>query len=368
MQLIVMPAALDVALTALAAWVLATTPVTVHAATVAEIANLKTPDREQVLVEGAKQEGKVVIYSAMIEDQALRPITQAFRQKYPFIEPEFWRADTRDLINKALAEARARAVVGDIIEGGGVSQALIKAGVLQSFSTPALAPFAKERFDSKGMWAATRVSYFGLAYNTKSVKAEEAPKTYQDLLDPKWKGKLCWASTTETGGALMFITFIRQAFGEEKGESYLRNLSKQNVDNLTGSPREVVNNVMQGECSIAIDIFLHHPIISAQKGAPVAAQALEPVLSNASVVTLAKGATHPHAAMLLIDYLLSKEAQQVLEKADYLPAHPDVAPHKSLENIVPRTAHLEELFLSEEYMFDNRAKSLDLQKKYFQGQ
>ena len=103
------------------------------AATVAEIANLKGPDREQILVEGAKKEGKVIIYSAMIEDQALRPITQAFRQKYPFIEPEFWRADTRDLLNKALAEARARAVVGDIVEGGGVSQALIRAGILQSF-------------------------------------------------------------------------------------------------------------------------------------------------------------------------------------------------------------------------------------------
>ena len=97
--------------------------------TVAEIANLKGPDREQILVDGAKKEGKVVIYSAMIEDQALRPITQAFHQKYPFIEAEFWRADTRDLINKTLAEARARAVVGDIVEGGGVSQALIKAGV-----------------------------------------------------------------------------------------------------------------------------------------------------------------------------------------------------------------------------------------------
>src|SRR4051812_7769320 len=338
------------------------------AQSVAEIANLKGPAREQFLVEGAKKEGKVVIYSAMIEDQALRPITQAFRQKYPFIEPEFWRADTRDLINKTLAEARARAIVGDIIEGGGVSQALIRAGVLQSFSTPALAPYAKERFDNKGFWAATRVSYFGLAYNTKLVKAEEAPSTYQDLLDPKWKGKLCWAATAETGGAMMFITFIRLVMGEEKGEAYLRDLSKQNIANFTGSPREVVNKVMQGECIIALDIFLHHPVISAQKGAPVAPQPLEPVLSNASVVTLVKGATHPHAAMLLIDYLLSKDAQQVLEKADYLPAHPDVKPQQSLQGIVPSMAHLKEQFLSEEYMFDNRAKSIELQKKYFQGQ
>jgi iron(III) transport system substrate-binding protein len=165
----------------------------------------------------------------------------------------------------------------------------------------------------------------------------------------------------------MFITFIRRAFGEEKGEAYLRDLSRQNVTNFTGSPREVVNKVMQGECTVALDIFLHHPIISAQKGAPVAPLPLAPVASNASVATLAKGATHPHAAMLLIDFLLSIEGQQVLEKADYLPAHPDVAPQASLAGIVPRTAHLEELFLSEEALFENRAKSLELQRKYFQA-
>jgi iron(III) transport system substrate-binding protein len=336
-------------------------------ATVAEIANLKGPDREQILIEGARKEGKVVIYSAMIEDQALRPITQAFKQKYPFIEPEFWRADTRDLINKALAEARARAVVGDIVEGGGVSQALIRAGALQAFSTPALAPYDKARYDSKGLWASTRVSYFGPAYNTRLVKAEDAPKTYEALLDPKWKGKLCWAATTETGGAMTFITFIRLIMGEAKAESYLSELSKQGIANMTGSPREVVNKVMQGECAVAIGIFLHHPVISAQKGAPVAPQPIEPVQSNASVVTLTKGATHPHAAMLLIDYLLSKEAQQVLEKADYLPAHPDVKPQASLQHIVPSMAGLKETFLSEEYMFEQRGKSLELQRKYFQG-
>ena len=167
---------------------------------------------------------------------------------------------------------------------------------------------------------------------------------------------------------MMFITFIRLIMGEEKGEAYLRDLSKQNIANMTGSPREVVNKVMQGECAVGIDIFLHHPVISAQKGASVAPQPLEPVMSNASVVTLAKGTTHPHSAMLLIDYLLSKEAQQVLEKADYLPAHPDVKPQSTLQGIVPSMAGLKERFISEEFLFEQRSKSIELQKKYFQGQ
>ena len=337
------------------------------AATVAEIANLQGPGREPALIDAARKEGKVVIYSAMIEDQALRPITQAFRQKYPFIEPEFWRADTRDLINKVLAEARGRAVVGDIVEGGGVSQALIRAGAVQAFATPALAPFAKERYDSKGSWAATRVSYFGLAYNTRLVKAEDAPKTYEGLLDPKWKGKLCWAATTETGGAMMFITFVRLVMGEEKGEAYLRDLSKQNIGNLTGSPREVVNKVMQGECAVAINIFLHHPVISAQKGAPVAPRPLEPVMSNASVVTLDEG-RHPSACRHAADRLSPVEGGPAgAEKADYLPAHPDVKPQASLQHIVPSMAGPSERFLSEEYMFEPAGEVARAAEKIFSG-
>jgi iron(III) transport system substrate-binding protein len=337
-----------------------------HAASVAEVAMLSGPDREKTLIEGARQEGKLVLYSAMIEDQALRPIAAAFKAKYPFIDMTFWRADTRDLINKSLAEARGRAVVGDLVEGGGVSQALVRAGVLQPFKTPATDVYDKEMVDPQGFWAATRVSYFGLAYNPKLVPAAEAPKSYEDLLDPKWKGKLCWSSSVETGGALMEITFLRMIWGEEKAEDYLKKLSAQKIINHTTSPREVVNKVMQGDCPIALTIFLHHPLISAMRGASVAAQPLEPVINNASVITLAKGTQHPHAAMLFIDFILSKEAQEVLKSADYLPAHPDVEPQKTLESIVPSKAGLKSRFLSEDYMFTARAKSIELQKKYFQ--
>jgi ABC-type Fe3+ transport system substrate-binding protein len=339
-----------------------------RAETVADVATLTGPDREKTLIEGAKKEGKLVLYSAMIEDQALRPIAAAFRAKYPFIDMTFWRADTRDLINKTLAEARGRATVGDLVEGGGVSQALVRAGVLQPFKTPATAIYDKDMVDPKGYWAATRVSYFGLAYNPNLVPAAEVPKTYEDLLDPKWKGKMCWSSTVETGGALMQITFLRMIWGEQKAEDYLEKLSTQKIINHTTSPREVVNKVMQGECPIALTIFLHHPLISALRGATVAAQPIEPVINNASVITLVKGTKHPHAAMLFIDFILSKEAQEVLKKADYLPAHPDVEPQKTLESIVPSRAGLKSRFLSEDVLFASRAKSIELQKKYFQSQ
>ena len=340
---------------------------TARAATIDEIANLKGPDRENVLIEGAKREGKVMIYSAMIEDQALRPIIKAFHEKYPFVEAEFWRADTRDLINKALAEARARAVNVDIVEGGGVSQGMIRAGVTQAFSLPALTGYDKDLYDAKGMWAATRLSYFGLAYNTRLVSEPDAPKVYDDLLDPKWKGSLAWAATTETGGAAMFITFIRSWMGDEKGEAWLAKLAQQKIANLSGSPREVVNKVMDGEYAASLGIFLNHPIISAQKGAPVAPRPLEPVVGNASVMILMKAAPHPHAAILMMDFLLSQKGQEVIRDADYLPADSRVETPKALDPIIPTKANLQRKFLSEEDLFAARTKSLEIQKKYFQN-
>ena len=336
------------------------------AASIEELARLQGPEREKVLIEGARAEGKVVMYSAMIENQALRPINEAFHRKYPFIEAEFWRADTRDLINKTLAEARARAMVVDIVEGGGVSQSLVRAGVTQAFDLPGAKALNPSLVDSKGMWVATRVSYFGLAYNTKLVSEADAPKTYQDLLDPKWRGKMAWAASTETGGAMMFISFIRAWLGEEKGEAYLQELGKQDVANLSGSPREVVNKVMAGEYPLALSIFLHHPVISALQGAPVAPRPMEPVLGNASVMVLMKNAPHPHAALLLMDFLLSKEGQTVIKNADYFPADSSIEVEKTVAGIVPANNGLAMQMLSEEDLFAGRTKSLALQKQYFQ--
>ena len=335
------------------------------AQSVADIAKMTGPNREKALLDGARKEGKVVVYSSMIVNQALKPLTDAFHAKYPGVATEFYRANSREIVNKVLAEARARAVQVDVIEGGGLSQPLIKAGAVTPYHTPELKPYDKELYDPNGYWAATRVSYFGLGYNTKLIAPADVPQSYEDLLKPKYKGKLCWAAKAETGSAMMFITYMRAIMGEQKAEDYLKKLAKQDVANLPGSPRTVVNDVMQGECAVAINIFLHHPLISALKGASVAAKPLEPVPSNASVALLAAAAPHPHAAMLLIDYMFSKEGQEVLRKANYLPAHPDVDPSPKLRKIVPSKAGLKQKFLNEEQLYTMRGKSLELQKQDF---
>lgn len=329
------------------------------------VLRLEGGPRQLALIEGARKEGKVVMYSAMIENQALRPLKEAFRQKYPFIDVEFWRADTRDLINKALAEARARNMNVDVIEGGGVSQALLAANALEPFRLPRAEHLPPAMVDPKGFWVATRLSYFGMGYNVKLVPESDAPKTYQDLLDPKWKGRMAWTAEAETGSATMFISFIRGWMGEQKAEEYLRELGKQEIANIAASPREVVNKVMSGEYAIALNIFLHHPIISAKQGAPVASQPMDPILGNASVMVIAKNAPHPHAALLLMDFLISPEGQEVIRNADYFPSDPSIELEASVAQIIPSKTGMKMYFLSEEELFQRRAKSIELQKKYF---
>ena len=340
--------------------------VSAYALTQDEIANLKGPDRQKVLEEGAKKEGKVTFYSAMVADQLLRPLSIAFMKKYPYIKAEYWQANGSAIIQKVLAESSAKSIVGDVVESTDLSEPLKKAGVVVPFTSPELANYPKEYLDPDNYWSAARLNYFSSAYNTNQITAADAPKTFEDLLDPKWKGKLAWREGSGSGNQL-FVTNIIIMMGEEKAEDYFKKLAAQNVVNYTGSARALVNSVMAGEYPIAMNIFAHHPIISAQKGAPVASIPMEPVPSITGTAMFVKGAPNPYSAMLFIDFLQSKEGQSQLEKADYFPVHPDVEINKKLDAIVPRKAGLKENFITPKELDEYSAKSDAILKKYFKN-
>ena len=331
-----------------------------------EIADLKGPDRQKILEDGAKKEGKVTFYSAMVADQLLRPLTTAFMKKYPYIKAEYWQANGSAIVQKVLAETGAKSVVGDVVESTDLSEPLIKAGVVVPFSSPELDVYPDIYKSADRYWSAARLNYFSSAYNTNLVKAADTPKTYQDLLDSKWKGKLSWREGSGSGNQL-FVTNIIIMMGEEKAEEYFKKLSQQDVVNYSGSARALVNSVMAGEYPVALNIFAHHPIISAQKGAPVASIPMEPVPSITGTAMLVKGAPNPHAAMLFIDFLQSKEGQSSLEKADYFPVHPQVEINAKLDAIVPRKAGLKENFISPKELDEYSAKSDAILKKYFKN-
>jgi iron(III) transport system substrate-binding protein len=337
---------------------------TTAALTNEEIFNYKGPDREQKLIDGAKQEGQVVLYSGLIVNQMLRPLTAGFMKKYPFVKMTYWRADSEELLPKLSAEARANSNVGDLFEGSGGGEIAVEAGLTLPFYSPELDNYPKIYLDPKGHLAPTRLSYFSIAYNTKMVPADKVPKTYDDLLDPQWKGKMAWPYANT--GRYLFLISLRQAWGEEKAMTYFKKLAEQKIINFaSGSARTLVDRVIAGEYPIAINIYAHHPLISAGKGAPVNAQLMDPVPSAAGSLALVKGAKHPHAALLLTDFILSKEGQKIMAAAEYFPARHDVDPAPSLAGIVPEKAGYKENYVSPQVLKEQLDSTDQILQKLF---
>jgi ABC-type Fe3+ transport system substrate-binding protein len=323
------------------------------------------PDREQKLIEGARKEGQVVIYGALIQNQAMRPIADGFAKKYPFVKITTWRADSEDIVQKAAAEVRASNVVADVIEGTGAGEQAVAAGIVQPYFSPAVTAFPEIYRNPAGLWAPTRLSYYGIAYNTKLVPADAVPKTYEDLLDPRWRGKIAWRIGSSTGTAL-FLTNLRLAWGEEKARAYFEKLREQKIVNFgAGSARTLVDRVIAGEYAIALNIFAHHPLISKAKGAPVDSRLLAPVASTAATMSIVKGLRHPYAAMLLADYILSKEGQGILARAEYFPVDPDVAPLPAIASVVPRMAGVQENFVGPDQLLKYTDSSEETFQKLF---
>jgi ABC-type Fe3+ transport system substrate-binding protein len=350
---------------ALTALPIALMTIEARAQTSPDILQYKGPDRQEKLVEGAKKEGKLVLYSAMIVNQALRPVAAAFQQKYPFVTMSYWRGDSEELMTKFSTEARANNVVGDVLEGGGVGELSVQSGLAQAMWSPEFEAIPEQRRDPRSLWAPTRMNYFGVGYNTKQVSAQDAPKTYDDLLDPKWKGKMAWTVGTASAAPL-FITNLRVAWGEEKAIDYLKKLAHQNVINYgSGTARSLVDRVMAGEYAIALQIYAHHPLISAQKGAPVAARMLAPTVSTSGTIVIPKGSKNMHAALLLVDFILSKEGQKTLAGAEYLPVRSDVDPVDYIAPIVPAKAGVPENSINPEKLLGMVESSEKIIQDYF---
>jgi len=323
----------------------------------------RAPDRQAKLEAGARAEGEVVIYSSMIVNQALRPLTTAFMAKYPFVKMTYWRGDTEQIIAKVGAETRGGNVVVDVIEGTGGGERAADAGFAQPYDTPALDALPARYRDPGHNWAATRLSYFGMAFNTRL--APEPPKSYEDLLDPKWAGKLAWRIESASGTPL-FITNLRLAWGEARAAAYFEKLAGQKVVNFgAGSARTLVDRVIAGEYPIALNIFAHHPLISKAKGAPVDSRVFDPTPATAATLLVAKGARHPNAAMLLVDFILSPEGQAILSAAEYFPSRPDVAPMEKLASVIPSRAGVAENFIGPEALKDNTDASEAIFQKLF---
>ncbi len=305
-----------------------------------ELALYQGADREKLLLEGARKEGQVVFYTS--NTWVGGPVAEEFGKKYPFVKISAWRSDSKALLKRLTEEATSSRTIADVAETSPEYMILLQRdNMLQEHYSPEMAAYEDEA-KTKGKegiysWI-NREIYISLGFNTALVPPVQAPKTLKDLLDPKWKGKMSIAGTT-TG--VQWVGAVLEAMGRE----FLEKLSNQdiNVQNMSGAALSEL--IASGEVPMSPTIFNSNIFTAKRKGAPVDWRALDPVIAGVGTSGMIVNAPHPHAALLLLDFLHSKEGQQVAMKGGLSSARTDIG---SLEQKFKKV-YLESKYSPEEY-------------------
>lgn len=282
------------------------------------------PEREQALYDGAKKEGSVTWYTGLIPEQIIEPMKKAFESKYPGVRLDYYRAGSSEIATKILTEARARSPQSDVWDGAHAAEALKAAGAAAAYVSPSVAHYPAELRDKDGFWAAGNLYIKGIAFNTDVIDPATAPKTFEDLLDPRYRGKMAW--TPEATGGADFIGNVLQHMGEPAGMDYLQRLAQQDLAVVKVSSRQLVNMAIAGQYPLVIQVFNNHVEISREQNAPIEWRALDVATQELNPMGVTAGSPHPFAGRLLLDFILSPEGQNVFKEAGYVPASPDVAP------------------------------------------
>ena len=282
------------------------------APTPAAIAAYQGADRTQRLIEGAKKEGEVSVYnSAPVDD--MKVFAEAFEKKYG-IKVKVWRASSESIVQRAVAEARAGRFDVDIFETNSPEmEALQREKLLQEVKSPYLADLIPQAIVPHREWVGTRLNMFTAAYNTRLVKKEDLPKTYADLLNPKWKGKL----GVEANDLDWFAGVVTE-LGEAKGLKLFRDIVAANGISVRTGHTLLTNLVVSGEVPLALTIYNYKAEQLKNNGAPIDWFVLPPGLARPQGVGMARRAPHPHAAVLFFDFMLS-DAQPLFLKRDFVP-------------------------------------------------
>ena len=279
---------------------------------IAALAALAGAERQKRLAEGAKKEGVVSIYTSMpLDDMAA--LTTAFEAKYG-VKAKVWRSGSEKILQRGLLEAKANRFEVDVFETNSPeTEVLSREKVLIAGNSPYLNELIPQAIPSHKEWIATRLNIFTCAYNTKLVKKEELPKTYQDLLDPKWKGKL---SVEADDSDWLAETVMKM--GEEKGLALFREIARKNAVSVRKGHTLLSNLVASGEVPLALTVYNYKIEQMKNSGAPVDWFALDPTIARPNANGVARNAPHPHAALLFQDFELT-EGQVILGKRDFIP-------------------------------------------------
>src|SRR5437879_1087064 len=284
-------------------------------ATAADVGLYSGRDRPQRLLEGAKKEKELNLYtSAQSDDMGV--LVGAYENKYG-VKVNVWRASSEKVLQRAIAEARANRNSVDIVETNGPEmESLHREKVLQRINSPHHADLIAPALRPHGEWVGTRLNVFVQAYNTKAVRKQDLPKTWEDLLDPKWKGKLGIEQEDSDWLAGMFAEL-----GEAKGTRLFKEIVAKNGISVRKGHTLLTQLVVSGEVPLALTVYNYKAEQFKGKGAPRDWFSIGTAIARPNGVGVARRAPHPHAGVLFYDFEIGEECQKTLAQRRFGPTN-----------------------------------------------
>jgi iron(III) transport system substrate-binding protein len=290
---------------------------------------------QQPNVEAAKKEGKVVVYGSVVP-QAMEDLHKGFEAKYG-IKVEYWRGDSTKVSERALTESRAGKPGFDVVEANRGFQLIMRSeGLFAKYVPLSSEKFPAQFKEKDALITPWRVLPISMLYNTDMVKAADLPKTFDDLLNPKWTGKISLPDPTLHTTTAQFLWNL-QKFKGDKWLDFVKALAKQKPI-LVESLAPVTTTVIKGEAPIGITYIKY---VKQYKG-PVTYIAMDKYLTDPNYLSLSGKASRPEAAKLYIDYACSTEGQKhIAESGEFVMAPGVFPPIKDAEKVAPRMVFMD---------------------------
>jgi iron(III) transport system substrate-binding protein len=268
---------------------------------------LSPAQRKVVLEENARKEGELVWYTSMSLTDFPK-IVGAFEKTVPYVKVRANRLSQSSVITKIDTEARAGLFAVDVVGSAPVEMwELQQKGHSAPYLSPELKAFPVGSYDPQGFWSSFEVTPIVLAFNTKLVAQDDAPRSYQDLLLPKWKGKMNLGSDEYAWFSVML-----DGMGKAKGLEYMKALARQQLHIPGSSSIMRLQLMLAGESAITIAARGRRATEYKEKGAPIDYRLFDPYPAEPNALTLMRRSAHPHASILFIDWILSEEAQSLM--------------------------------------------------------
>jgi iron(III) transport system substrate-binding protein len=270
------------------------------------------------VINAAKREGEVVYYASMNLSEANALIGE-FEKRHPYVKVKLQRSGSEKLLTRVLTEARAKKFFADVIQTVEFSMHIFSRGGLLTRYIPQANSYYPKDYKEEGVWTTVYYNAYVTAYNTRLVPPRLLPKTYDDLLDARWKGKMMME-----GSKAEWFAGLLQIMGQERGLKYMRDLARQQP-----SPREghelLAQLVAAGEGVMDINIPAASAERMKERGAPIDWIALGPAPAVMVGIGLSAQAAHPNAAKLYLDFVLSREGQKLAQTPGRFVARADLA-------------------------------------------